>query len=195
MSNVFIINGHQKYSFSEGKLNASFVERAESFFTGKGFSVKTSLAAEPYNVDAEIEKFKWSNVVLLQAPINWLGTPWSFKKYVDDIWTAGMGGALSDGDGRTGADPKKNYGLGGQLKGQYLLSVTGNVPREAFENPEEKFFDGVSVDDLLLPVHLSFKWLGLTPLPTFTAYDVVKNPEIESDFRRFDEHLASAFKS
>ena len=40
MKNVFIINGHQKYSFSEGRLNASFTEKAESYFLSNGYQVK-----------------------------------------------------------------------------------------------------------------------------------------------------------
>lgn len=193
MPNVFIINGHHKYSFSEGRLNASLAERAASFFKDKGYEVKTTATDEPYSVEAEIEKFKWANVIFLQSPLNWMGAPWSLKKYIDDVWNAGGGGELADGDGRTSAAPKKNYGLGGKLNGRYAISFTTNAPKEAFNNPEEKFFDGRSEDELLLPLHLAFKWIGLKPLPTFFAYDVVKNPEIESDFQRFEAYLAEHF--
>ena len=70
-----------------------------------------------------------------------------------------------------------------------MISVTANAPKEAFNNPEEKFFDGLSEDDLLRPMHLNFKWFGLEPLKSFFAYDVMKNPEVESDFIRFENHL------
>jgi modulator of drug activity B len=33
----------------------------------------------------------------------------------------------------------------------------------------------------------------MTPLPTFAAFDVMKNPEIEADFARFDAHLGAVF--
>lgn len=193
MKKVLIINGHQKYPFSEGKLNATFTQETEQFFAEKGFEIKKTLTAEPYEVAEEIEKFKWADVVFLQSPLNWMGTPWSLKKYIDDVWTVGMMGELSDGDGRTSKAPKRNYGLGGKLKGQYMLSLTANAPREAFSSQEEKFFDGISEDDLLLPLHLNFKWLGHTSLPTFVAYDVMKNPEVESDLRRFRAHLKEHF--
>ncbi len=45
------------------------------------------------------------------------------------------------------------------------------------------------VDDLFLPMHLNFRFFGMQPLETFACYDVMKNPEIENDFRRFDAHL------
>ena len=32
MSHIFIINGHQKYPFSEGRLNATLTDKAKTFF-------------------------------------------------------------------------------------------------------------------------------------------------------------------
>ena len=189
MNNVFIINGHQKYSFSEGKLNSSFTNKAEDFFKSNNLKVKKITMEDSYNVEEEIEKFKWADLVFLQTPINWMGVSWSFKKYIDHVFSAGMMGAMSNGDGRSAEAPKSNYGLGGKLDGKYMMSVTANAPKEAFNNSNEKFFDGMSEDDLLRPMHLNFKWFGLEPLPTFMAYDVMKNPEIEKDFARFDKHL------
>ena len=120
--------------------------------------------------------------------------PWSFKKYIDEVFSMGMMGEMSDGDGRTRENPKANYGLGGKLTGKYMMSVTANAPKEAFNSPEETFFGGMSEDDLLRPMHLNFKWFGFEALPTFMAYDVMKNPEIANDFIRFEQHLQNNFK-
>ena len=35
MSNILIINGHQYYPFSEGKLNATLVDKAVSIFKAR----------------------------------------------------------------------------------------------------------------------------------------------------------------
>lgn len=52
--------------------------------------------------------------------------------------------------------------MGGVLQQKsYMQSVTYNAPREAFDNPEEPFLQGASVDDMLLPMHLNFKFMGL----------------------------------
>ncbi|MEE6802748.1 NAD(P)H-dependent oxidoreductase, partial [Escherichia coli O8:H10] len=83
--------------------------------------------------------------------------------------------------------------MGGLLKGRYMLSVTANAPQEAFNNPDEKYFAGRSEDDLLLPVDLIFKWIGLEKVPSFWAYDVMKDPQIEDDFMRFDAHIEKYF--
>ncbi|WP_299529201.1 NAD(P)H-dependent oxidoreductase [Ulvibacterium sp.] len=193
MKHVFIINGHHKYPFSEGRLNASLVERAEQFFKNKGFEIRKTITQDAYDVDEEIGKFKWADIVFFQTPLNWMGVSWSFKKYIDEVFSMGMMGEMSDGDGRSKNAPKKGYGLGGKLKGKYMMSITANAPKEAFNDPEESFFNGIKEDDLLKPMHLNFKWFGFEPMPTFMAYDVMKNPEIENDFKRFDQHLIHNF--
>ena len=86
--------------------------------------------------------------------------------------------------------------MGGSLKGtQYMISTTLNAPKEAFEDPSEPFFEGLSLDELLLTVHLNAKFFGMSPLKTFGAFDVMKNPNIENDLKRFDEHLALVFQN
>lgn len=193
MKHVLIINGHQKYPFSEGKLNASLVEKAEQFFIDRDYEVKITTMEDEYKVNDEIEKFKWADIVFFQTPLNWMGVSWSFKKYIDEVFSVGMMGEMSNGDGRSKEAPKKNYGTGGKLQGKYMISVTANAPKEAFNDPNETFFAGMSEDDLLRPMHLNFKWFGYEALPTFMAYDVMKNPEIENDFKRFENHLAINF--
>lgn len=85
--------------------------------------------------------------------------------------------------------------MGGTLAGtQYMLSCTLNSPSEAFDDLAEPFFSGISLDDLLKPVHLNAKFFGMTPLPTVAAYDVMKNPELDRDFERFDTHISEHFQ-
>lgn len=192
--NVFIINAHEYYPFAEGKLNKSFVERAVADLEGKGHEVRLTTMKDDYDVEREIEKHQWADAVIVQSPVNWMGFPWSFKKYMDHVYSAGMDGRLCAGDGRTRQDTSKQYGSGGTLTGKrYMLSVTFNAPREAFDDPAQEFFGGKGVDDLLWPAHLNFKFFGMTPLETFACHDVMKNPDIENDFRRFDEHLDKLF--
>ena len=42
-------------------------------------------------------------------------------------------------------------------------------------------------------MHLNAQFFDMTPLPTFAAFDVMKNPQIEADFVRFDAHLDAVF--
>ncbi len=190
MRKVFIINGHQYYPFAEGKLNGTLAEKAAEFFKGIGYEVKTTTMNDDYDVDEEIEKHLWADIVFLQTPVNWMGVTWSFKKYMDEVYTAGMFGKLCNGDGRSAKSPKENYGAGGLLtQTKYMLSLTFNAPKKAFDDESEYLFAGKSVDDLLFPQHMNFKFFGMQPLPTFACHDVMKNPEVEEDLKRFEAHL------
>lgn len=190
MKNVVIINGHQPYHpFAPGRLNSTLADMAAEYFAVNGCEVARTLTAGPYDVDAEIDKLRWADLVIMQMPLNWFGMSWSCKKYVDEVWTHGMAGTLSDGDGRTAEHPGSGYGTSGKLRGRYMLSVTGNVPATSFGNVSETFFNGISAESLLLPVHLIFRWLGLKPVSTYFAFDVNKNPRIVEDLKRFETHL------
>ena len=196
MKNVFIINAHVPYPFSEGRLNRSLVERAEANLKSKGYDIRITTMQDDYDADKEIEKHIWADAVILQTPCNWMGVPWTFKKYMDAVYTMGMDGRLCSGDGRTRDDVSKQYGSGGSLTGKkYMLSATFNAPKVAFDDPEQEFFAGRGVDDVFWPAHLNFKFFGMAPLKTFTCYDVLKNPDVEKDFDRFEEHLNSQFPS
>ncbi|NLS12071.1 NAD(P)H-dependent oxidoreductase [Vibrio sp. SM6] len=190
MSNVLIINGHQPYPFSEGKLNASLVELAERLLRARGYDIRITTVAQGWNIEQELENHQWADVVLLQTPTNWMTVPWLLKQYMDEVYTAGMGGALCNGDGRMPSEPKAHYGEGGTLNGKrYMLSLTFNAPAEAFNDQNEYLFQGKSVDDLWFPIHMNFRFFGMQGLPTFACHDVMKNPEIESDLARFEAHI------
>lgn len=116
------------------------------------------------------------------------------KKYMDEVYTAGMAGALCLYDGRSSEAPKEGYGSGGSLAGRkYMLSLTFNAPREAFEDGTQYLFQGRSVDDLWLPMHMNFRFFAMEALPTFACFDVMKNPEIGADFQRLTAHLNENF--
>ncbi len=194
MSKIFILNGAQPYSFAPGGLNAALAERAKVRLESKGHEVRLTTLAEGYDVEAEVANHQWADTVIMQFPVNWMSVPWSFKKYMDEVYTAGMDGRLCAGDGRTAEAPKANYGMGGTLNGkQYMISATLNAPSESFDDPSEPFFAGMSLDDLLRPVHLNAKFFGMKPLPSFGAFDVMKNPNTEDDLTRFDAHIDQLF--
>lgn len=190
MANVLIINAHHKYPFSEGRLNESLIHKAKDIFESKNYAVKTVHTDGEWDVEQQLEHHKWADIIFLQAPVNWMMMPWTFKKYMDEVYTAGMGGALCNGDGRTEENPQSNYGAGGVLQGKkYMMSLTFNAPKEAFNNKDEYLFQGKSVDDLFFPMHMNFRFFGMEGLPTFACYDVMKNPSIEKDFQKFEDHL------
>jgi modulator of drug activity B len=194
MSNVLIINAHHQYPFAEGRLNGALVQMAQELIEAKGHQTRVVVVDDSWNVEEELENHQWADIVLLQTPVNWMGVPWTFKKYMDEVYTAGMGGALCNGDGRTAEEPKKNYGAGGTLTGKkYMLSLTFNAPEESFNDAGEYLFQGKSVDDLFFPMHMNFRFFGMEGLETFACYDVMKNADTENDFKRFASHIEAQF--
>lgn len=194
MSNILIINAHQPYPFSEGKLNATLVDKASTLLEGKGHQTRIVTMQDEINVPAQLDNFNWADRVIIQSPVNWMTVPWSFKKYMDEVFTAGMGGDLCLFDGRSEEEPKKNYGTGGtQTETKYMLSLTFNAPEESFNDKSEYLFQGRSVDDLMFHMHANFRFFGMQALPTFAAYDVMKNADIDNDLTRFEAHLAEHF--
>ncbi|MDU5167949.1 MAG: NAD(P)H-dependent oxidoreductase, partial [Haemophilus parainfluenzae] len=52
-----------------------------------------------YDIEAEIEKFLWMDAVIWQMLGWWMHEPWTVKKYIDEVLTAGHG-KLYHSDGR-----------------------------------------------------------------------------------------------
>lgn len=191
MLKILLINAHHAYPFSEGNLNRAMVDKAEAIFEKHGHETRCVNVDAGWDVDQELKNHQWADIIFLQSPVNWMGVPWTFKKYMDEVYTAGMSGALCRGDGRHEDAPKSNYGAGGALDGKrYMLSLTFNAPQEAFNDPNEFLFQGKSVDDLMFPMHMNFRFFGMDALPTFACFDVMKNPKVEQDFERLGKHIA-----
>ena len=127
MANILIINAHQHYPFSEGRLNLSLTEKAATVISNKGHAIQTTTMKDDYDVATELDKHRWADAIILQSPVNWMGVPWTFKRYTDTVYSAGMEGALCNGDGRTRSDPSKQYGSGGTPGRQTLHDFT-DVP-------------------------------------------------------------------
>lgn len=188
-----MINAHQRYEgFAEGKLNQTLIDAAKDLLSSMGYEVKTTIVDNGYDIAEELEKYKWTDVVFVQTPVYWMSVPYIFKKYIDEVYTAGLGLLCKD-DGRTRSDPSKKYGSGGLMYGKkYMISTTWNAPLEAFEDPNQ-FFEGKGVDGIFMWLHKNYQFFGMEPLPTFSCHDVLKNAEVENDLKRFTQHLNSAF--
>lgn len=194
MARILIINGHEQYPRSPGRLNSHLVEVARSALAGMGHSVEVVATSGEFDIDAEVDRHVRADTVIVQSPVNWMGFPWSCKRYMDYVYLAGMDGRLCTGDGRSRHDAGRQYGTGGTRSGKtYMLSLTFNAPPEAFGDAGQYLFQGKTVDDLIFPAHMNFRFLGMTGLPTFVCYDVVKNPDVTRDVARYEAHLATLF--
>ncbi len=192
MSNILIINGAKQFAHSNGELNDTLTELANKVLCELGHTVQISRADRDYEIQAEIQKYVWADVVIYQMPGWWMGAPWTVKKYIDDIFTEGHG-TLYASDGRSRSDASKKYGSGGLIHDKkYMLSLTWNAPMEAFTE-QDQFFHGVGVDGVYLPFHKANQFLGMQSLKTFIVNDVIKAPEVEAYMAQYREHLTQVF--
>ncbi|WNN45920.1 NAD(P)H-dependent oxidoreductase [Winslowiella toletana] len=192
MKNVLIINAHQFYDgISSGDLNRAMVNAIADNLNRLGYNIKHTEIEKGYDIDDEVEKHLWADLIITQSPVYWFSTPWIYKKYVDEVFTAGMlQQRFLTGDGRTRQDPAKQYGSGGKLTGKkYMLSLTWNAPAAAFNDEAQRLFSGKSVDEIFAYNTANYKFCGVDILPSFSCFDVMKSPDITNDFLRLETHL------
>ncbi|HBO38439.1 MAG TPA: NADPH quinone reductase MdaB [Pasteurellaceae bacterium] len=190
--NILLLDGGKSFAHSHGQLNHTLHQVARETLIAMGHNIRETLIDEGYDTEAEVENFLWMNAVIWQMPGWWMGAPWTVKKYIDDVFSAGHG-KLFHSDGRHRVNPRKDYGKGGLLQGKkHMLSLTWNAPLEAFDDPAE-FFGGVGVDGVYLHFHKANEFLGMASLPTFICNDVIKAPDVPTFIADYRAHLQKVF--
>jgi modulator of drug activity B len=194
MKKILLLNGGKQFAHSDGRYNATLHDAAVAYLDRAGFDVKTTFIDGGYDAEEEVRKILWADLVIYQMPGWWMGAPWTVKKYLDEVFTAGHG-SLYANDGRTRSDASQKYGSGGLIHGKkYMLSLTWNAPQQAFDDPTD-FFEAKGVDAVYFPFHKANQFLGMSALPTFLSTDVMKMPNIERDVARYEQHLAEVVKA
>lgn len=191
MSNILIINGAKKFAHSNGQLNDTLTEVADGTLRDLGHDVRIVRADSDYDVKAEVQNFLWADVVIWQMPGWWMGAPWTVKNilmmYSPKVMERCMPAMAVP------AKIRQKYGSGGLVQGKkYMLSLTWNAPMEAFTE-KDQFFHGVGVDGVYLPFHKANQFLGMEPLPTFIANDVIKMPDVPRYTEEYRKHLVEIF--
>ncbi|MCM3003523.1 NAD(P)H-dependent oxidoreductase [Priestia koreensis] len=182
MKNILIINGHEAYKKSKGTLNQTIFEEMSELLKSK-FELKQTIVDDHYSVDEEIEKWKWADVIIMQTPVYWFSIPGKFKHYIDEVY---MDNIFFKGSTR--------YGQGGQFTDkQYMYSLTWNAPEAIFDNPNA-FYEGKSLDEAIFHLHKMNQYIGMSPLPTFSIHDVVKNPNMDHFKAKLKHHLEEVFE-
>ncbi len=192
MKKILLLNGGKQFAHSNGQYNDTLHDAALAYLDRAGFDLKETRIDAGYDADEEVRKILWADGVIYQMPGWWMGAPWTVKRYLDEVFTAGHG-SLYANDGRTRSDASQKYGSGGLIQGKrYMLSLTWNAPRQAFDDPSD-FFEGKGVDAVYFPFHKANQFLGMSALPSFLCVDVMKRPNIEADVKRYEAHLAQVF--
>jgi modulator of drug activity B len=188
MKNILIVNAKKEFHHSKGKLNETLSNVAADFLRKNNCNVKVTTLENGYDIAEEVKNIVWADLIIYQFPAWWMSTPWTLKKYIDEVFTQGHG-VLYASDGRTRSDPSKQYGSGGLLHGKkYMLSVTWNAPTSAFEDKND-FFAGAGVDGVHYHFHKANEFLGMSAIKTFMCNDVIKSPNVEHYIALYEQHL------
>lgn len=100
MKNVLLLNLHQRYEgFAEGNLAQTIVNEAKQFFESNGFQTDETVIENGYTTKEELEKFKTCDLFFVHSPVYWIGLPWSGKKYINEVLSAGNGTITFINDG------------------------------------------------------------------------------------------------
>lgn len=200
MKKVFIINGGQKFAHSGGKFNQTVENWTVDYLSkSNNYEIKTTNINDEVDLQQEVEKFVWADLIIYHTPVWWFQLPNGFKKYIDDVFTVGHNNGIYKSDGRSRVNPDINYGTGGLLHGRkYMLTTSWNAPKAAFTLPGE-FFEETSVDDgVMFGFHKMNKFTGMQALDSFHFHDVEKGATSEniSIFQQdYTQHLERIFKN
>jgi modulator of drug activity B len=174
MKKIFIINGGQKFAHSGGQFNKTVQDWTVEFLSkNNDYEIKTTHIEDEINLQKEVEKFVWADLIIYHTPVWWFQIPNLFKKYIDDVFTQGHNNGIYKSDGRSRVNPDINYGTGGLLHGRkYMLTTSWNAPATAFTLPGE-FFEETSVDDgVMFGFHKMNKFTGMERINGFHFHDV-----------------------
>ena len=73
-----------------------------------------------------------------------------------------------------------------------MLSSTWNAPIQAFTE-KDQFFEGKGIDGVFFWLHKAFAFIGMKPMESFICNDVLKNPKIDEDVKRWKDHIKKNF--
>lgn len=177
MKNILIIKAHQQYPIAKGELNLLMADSMEKFFNVHDCNVNKTDTSIAYDKKQEQEKFLWADTVIFQFPVFWFTAPATLHQYIQDVYEYGVFYSSS-----------KEYGQGGLLKGkQYMFSTTWGASKDTFR---AGLWEGCHTpDEVLLPLHKTQEYIGMSALPTFACLNVVQSNSVEKYKRALQEHL------
>ena len=185
--NVFIINGGQTFAHSGGMFNNTLTGWTVEVMKEKGFAYRVTNINDAFDPMAEVENFKWADVIIYHTPIWWFQLPNGMKRYIDEVFTAGHDNGIYRNDGRSRKHPDVNYGTGGLMQGKrYMVTTSWNAPQTAF-TLEGEFFDRRTVDEgVLFGFHKMNQFVGMTRIEGFHFHDLEKNatPERIAEYHK-----------
>jgi len=184
--NILLVNGHEFWESSPGKLNNTLVSEAQEWFARGNHDIKLTIVDQDYDLEEEVQKILWADVILYFSPVYWMSITSKLKYYFDHVYSQNKGRLYKD----DGCESGGQYGSGGLLQDKrYMLVTTWNAPFEAFSGPNRFLFGRKKADDVFLNFHAMQKFIGMQKLDSFSLHDVKRNPNLKQFLIDFKYHL------
>ena len=184
--NILLVNGHEYWESSPGKLTNTLVIEAQKWLLKKEHNIKITVVEDDYDLEEEVQKILWADVILYFSPVYWMSITGKLKSYFDHVYEQGKGRLFIDDGCASGG----RYGTGGLMQDKrYMLITTWNAPFAAFSNYNRFLFSRKNVDDVFLNFHSMQKFIGMQKLDSFALHDVKRNPNIKHFLIDFKYHL------
>lgn len=164
---ILLINGYTPHPDAGGKLTETLINISQEQLS-KHNEVKLTEVTN-YDADEEYRKFRWADLILLYFPLYWYAVPWGLKRYIDDVFALHRFYDSDENGQPVALMPGKKFG--------YVTTLAAVQETYAPGNPLTK---GLTVTDLLKPLEITFRYVGIEPTTKFhdcVFYDVY-NPSV-----------------
>lgn len=170
---ILLINGYTPHPDSGGKLTQALVDISREKLA-QHHQLKYT-AVTDYQASKEAEKFRWADLILLYFPLYWYAVPWGLKRYLDDVFVLHVFYDSDENGQPVALMPGKRFA--------YVTTLAAVPETYAPGNP---LTEGLTVADLLKPLDVTFRYVGIEPTTRFhncVFYDVY-NPAVIQPMKR-----------
>ena len=148
MTNVLIVSGHPRLG-DDSVANKTILEELASLLPEAAFDQLSDLYPDGViNVEAEQDKLRGADVIVLQYPLWWYGWPSLLQKWVEDVFVRGF----SHGSGGTALHGKK-----------LVVSVTTGAD-ESYYSAQPGGFDRFLAPAMATSALVGLEFVGSLPL-------------------------------
>ncbi|CAB9544885.1 hypothetical protein BROOK1789C_2024 [Bathymodiolus brooksi thiotrophic gill symbiont] len=180
---ILLITAGYSIFDAKGQLNGFLSYLTDNHFSKKGYKVKISdVTKDTWDVDREVDKLLWADVIIYITPIMWFNMPAPLVKWLDEVLLYQKTFIITD-----------EYGEGGQVPADKFMIVTTSNMKSSDLGKGFVLKNAPHIDDLLQPLIMTNHYLSIrNQIPTFHADNVIAGDTdwIEKDYI---EHLNKNF--
>jgi len=182
--NILIVTAGYSLFDAKGQLNGYLAYLTEKNLSEKGHSIKFSDTVKDWDVDREVEKLLWADLIIYIFPIMWFNMPAPMVKWLDEVLLYKKTFIITE-----------EYGEGGQLSADKFMIVTTSNMKSSDLGKGFVMKNTPHIDGVLQPLIMTNHYLSVrNQLPTFHAGDVIAGDtsQIEGIYNHhLDENISS----